>query len=212
MGGRYRIRSEKLLPVEWGEQVTVKGVEFLITKSLHIPLSYTIGIFTGQEREVEVDAPVEDSDRATSILMEEIPSYKDRVAAVKEIFGDNMPPRGPCIGFHLTSETGHTLWYSGSYLSTVHTQELAKRIRPQIALVQILSGREDMAAWVAGTLRPAIAIPFHQDKNFDDQPGEEADLEKFDLEVRKHSPLTRTAAPEIGKWYDLAFEVVEATG
>lgn len=212
IGRGYRIRSDKLLPVEWGEEVTIRGVDFLITKALHIPLSYTIGIFTGEEREIDVDAPVESSEKALRIFMEEIPSYKDRIAAVKQVFGDNLPPRGPCIGFQLTSETGHTVWYSGSYLSTAHTQQLAKRIQPQIALVQILSGREEMAAHVAGTLRPGIAIPFHQDKNFDDQPGEEADLERFDREVKKISPLTQTAAPELGKWYDLGLSVVKSSG
>lgn len=208
----FRIRSEKLLPVEWNDRFLLHGVEFLITRALHIPLQHTIGIFTGEEREVEVDAPVEYSDVATSIFMEEIPSYQDRVAAVREIFGDNLPPRGPCLGFHMTTETGFSLWYSGSYLSSAHTAVLAKQIRPQVALVQLIAGHEEKAAWVAGTLRPAIAIPFHQDKNFDDQPGEEADTERFAEEVKKMSPLTRTLVPEIGRWYDLNLVLAESDG
>lgn len=207
MGGGNDIPGERLMPVEWNERVQIQGVELLITKALHVPLRWTITIFTGKKRMVDVDAPVEMSDSATKIFMDEIPSYKDRVKAVREIFGDHLPPRGPCIGFHLTTETGHTLWYSGSYLRTADTEVLARAIRPQIALMQLIMTKEKEAARVAGILKPAIAIPFHQDKNFDDQPGDEADTDLFAREVEKLSPLSRTVVPEIGEWYDVTLEL-----
>jgi L-ascorbate metabolism protein UlaG (beta-lactamase superfamily) len=213
MGRGFDIPSRKLVPVEWGDRIQVKGVDLLITRSMHMPLRNALALITGgKQPEVELDAPIEKSGQADAFLRELIPSYADRAGAVVELFGEHLPPRGPCLGFYMATDGGHTIWYSGSYVPTGYTQILAEKIRPEIAFVQVTATMEQDAGWVAGTMKPALAIPIHQDKNFDDQPGDEADTERFAREVKRLSPTTRTMVPKIGQWYELELSAREVAG
>jgi L-ascorbate metabolism protein UlaG (beta-lactamase superfamily) len=204
LGKRYNIRPDRLMPVTWDSTIFLgNGESMYITKAIHYPAWNFVHLVLGRDVEPEeLRALGGGLKAADEILKRELPERTQNLDEVKEIFGTSDVPKGSCIGFHLTNKDGTTLWYSGSCIAHADLKQYALKCRPQIALVQTVLGQEEEAAKIISWLQPSIAVPFHHEKNFDRQPGPEADLGYFKKRVKELSKGARVMVPEIGKWVE----------
>ncbi|MEM4700099.1 MAG: MBL fold metallo-hydrolase [Candidatus Nezhaarchaeales archaeon] len=184
---RLGLPEGRLVPIEPGRRVELRGCAFEATRGVHLSPVEVIRWFTGDFS--YAPASREELRRAYA---EHFPSEVLRFAS--EV------PAGPLQGYVV--ERGVRLWNVSETKPFEELRELGGRLRADVALVSVAGGFEDSSALIASWAARKVAVPHSFDRLFERQ-ALLGDVEAFKSRLAELSPGVEVLVPKPGEWYSL---------
>ncbi|MCX8204510.1 MAG: MBL fold metallo-hydrolase [Candidatus Nezhaarchaeota archaeon] len=183
--GRLGLAEERLLALEAGQRTELRGCVFEATKGVHLSSVEVARWLIG-----DLSYTPSGREELRRVYAERLPSEALKFAL--EV------PVGPLQGYVV--DRGVRVWNISETKPFEELEEVARRLRVDVALVSVAGGFEDSSALIANWASPKVAVLHSFDRIFEKQ-ALLGDLEAFKSKLAELSSSIEVLVPKPGEWY-----------